>query len=190
MRRGLVAPGSLRSRLRRSRYFSTLFCNRAVIFPPLKGGAVRTTPLRRLLQSVGGWGDCGLKHLYLHYFRSRSPWGKGPPAEWRAEVFSAFLSCPAASLRREAFPFHEARHVTVASDCRKLTAFAASARAGARNPPSGAADPPGYLPFPEVPCDTSGRLPDRDVWLPGSHRGLRAPRHGTFSDPPCGVRRS
>ena len=29
MRRGLVAPGSLRSRLRRSRYFSTLFCNRA-----------------------------------------------------------------------------------------------------------------------------------------------------------------
>ena len=31
MRRGLVAPGSLRSRLRRSRYFSTLFCNRALI---------------------------------------------------------------------------------------------------------------------------------------------------------------
>ena len=29
MRRGLVAPGSLRLRLRRSRYFSTLFCNRA-----------------------------------------------------------------------------------------------------------------------------------------------------------------
>ena len=47
MRRGLVAPGSLRSRLRRSRCFSTLFCNRAVIFPPLKGG-IRTPPRRRL----------------------------------------------------------------------------------------------------------------------------------------------
>ena len=31
MRRGLVAPGSLRPRLLRSRYFSTLFCNRAEI---------------------------------------------------------------------------------------------------------------------------------------------------------------
>ncbi len=73
MRRGLVAPGSLRSRLRRSRYFSTLFCNRAVIFPPLKGGAVRTTPVCRLLQSVGGWGDCGLKHDRLLMCIYRKP---------------------------------------------------------------------------------------------------------------------
>ena len=151
---------------------------------------MRTTPSPSAASVRRRMGRLWIETFVSPLFQVSQPLGERPACGMARGSFFCLLSCPAASLRREAFPFHEARHVTVASDCRKLTAFAASARAGARNPPSEAADPPGYLPFPEVPCDTSGRLPDRDVWLPGSHRGLRAPRHGTFSDPPCGVRRS
>ena len=34
---------------------------------PLQGGAIRANPLRRLLQSVGGRGDCGLRHWFLRH---------------------------------------------------------------------------------------------------------------------------
>ena len=33
---------------------------------------MRTTPVRRLLQSVGGWGDCGLKHGNIDMMQNRT----------------------------------------------------------------------------------------------------------------------
>ncbi len=166
MRRGLVAPGSLRSRLRRSRYFSTLFCNRALIHSechqkilwlPLLSVCFNPQSAHPPTDSAAdGQGSCGLPlpegrgcGKGFHRLRRRVN-SSFPPEGERSQTTKEFLmnssiSSPAGASHCRFWDYF-CHVLPLCMDCRLFSAFQREPR-----------QLPSQSPCPRTPCEGHNR---------------------------------